>query len=377
VLGAGHHSDDSDQASSYTPIVSVSRRFNDSYVDDLYHDIVRPALEWAKVLECHYASEDTEASDYWINRMGVIQDISDIHLILDLRRSGPTLYEFHYSNLSCSEGFRDFLALNFDCHPMFNHRKVRIIVHDEVHYHPCSPSYSIRPLRIGSTYPRTRGTDIVVHFDAGDIPLFKREFGDAMARAVLAESQQRAFLWELARKPLYRKFMFAQVDAPTLAGLLLSPSVYYRFCMAVAERIEEGALIDDIISEINAASMDDGPRKALSAPADRDRKLLSLDEALAAGKPDAITAYNRLLAELVTVSRQVLDDPSGYDQCYRFALIAGVLSMTRPSQLQGHFATTIANQIARGEAGSNWAFSLITRLQAHYVRHVMTHTVKR
>jgi hypothetical protein len=84
-------------------ICAVSRRFNNPKVDELYALHIEPVLQrYGIILTCDFASEDAANVDYWMNRMNVVLDLADIHIILDLNRSANTFYEFEFSNLSTS-----------------------------------------------------------------------------------------------------------------------------------------------------------------------------------------------------------------------------------------------------------------------------------
>jgi len=78
---------------------AVSRRFRDPLVDSIYGPVVLPVLDSeGLVLECSHASEDTEDYDYWINRMNVIFELADIHVLIDINRTPSLEVEIERSN---------------------------------------------------------------------------------------------------------------------------------------------------------------------------------------------------------------------------------------------------------------------------------------
>jgi hypothetical protein len=78
--------------------VAVSRRFHGDGAVLLYERAILPILQQhGIVLECSYASDDRESPDYWVRRINVILEISDIHILLDIDRSGYVDYEFDVS----------------------------------------------------------------------------------------------------------------------------------------------------------------------------------------------------------------------------------------------------------------------------------------
>ena len=68
----------------------------------MYANRVAPVLnERGLVLTCDFASDAADDLDYWMNRMNVVLDLADVHVLIDIDRSPNTFYELIASNLSC------------------------------------------------------------------------------------------------------------------------------------------------------------------------------------------------------------------------------------------------------------------------------------
>ncbi len=94
--------------------IAVSRRFNYPPVDDLYRLSILPIIETEGiVLECSFAAESTENRDFWTNRFGIILEISDIHILIDIERSANMEFEFRRSQQIARNGLTPSLANNF------------------------------------------------------------------------------------------------------------------------------------------------------------------------------------------------------------------------------------------------------------------------
>ena len=89
---------------------AVSRRFNEPLVDSLYDSFVLPVLETeGLIMECSHASEVAADHDYWINRMDIIFELADIHVLIDVNTSQSVEFEIERSNSIARN--RRFLAL--------------------------------------------------------------------------------------------------------------------------------------------------------------------------------------------------------------------------------------------------------------------------
>lgn len=78
--------------------IAVSRRFKLAKVDALYAQSVLPVLQkHGVVMECSYAAEDVHDHDFWVNRMNLIFEIADIHVLLDVERNANVDFEFERS----------------------------------------------------------------------------------------------------------------------------------------------------------------------------------------------------------------------------------------------------------------------------------------
>jgi len=93
---------------------AVSRRFTSSYVDALYKEYIHGVLcTEGTVLECYYAAETPESEDYWVNRMNLILELSDIHILVDIEPSTYTVYEIEKSVRERRRQMRTTLPKNF------------------------------------------------------------------------------------------------------------------------------------------------------------------------------------------------------------------------------------------------------------------------
>lgn len=98
--------------------IAVSRRFNVPYVDALYYSSIHPVLtEEGLVLECSNAREDTATADFWTNRMNLILECSEIHLLLDVNKSGNMEFEFEKSQRLLKLGKHTALMMTFGWNP--------------------------------------------------------------------------------------------------------------------------------------------------------------------------------------------------------------------------------------------------------------------
>lgn len=98
--------------------IAVSRRFSDPSVDALYTSLVHPVLSAeGLVVECSNASEATASTDFWTNRMNLLLECSDIHLLLDVHRSGNMEFEFERSRRLRLRGKPTTLTETFDWEP--------------------------------------------------------------------------------------------------------------------------------------------------------------------------------------------------------------------------------------------------------------------
>lgn len=161
-------------------IFAVSRRFNVPAIESLNKDLIEPILELYGIpLTCTYASDDPDHPDHWVGRMGMIFDLSDVHVIVDIERSGNTLYEFESSNMVNHSSQRLFLNwfLGLQCSQQL--QIFRVIVHDqEGRYAARSPSYYPDPLR--RLFSRFRGSTILVRYDRTNPSDFQSSFREAI-----------------------------------------------------------------------------------------------------------------------------------------------------------------------------------------------------
>lgn len=78
--------------------IAVSRRFNIPSADSAYRSMILPVLESeGLLLECSYASDSVEEHDFWMNRVDLILELADIHILVDIQRSPNMEFEFERS----------------------------------------------------------------------------------------------------------------------------------------------------------------------------------------------------------------------------------------------------------------------------------------
>lgn len=108
---------------------AVSRRFNVAHVDALYSQCILPALEGeGLVLECWYASERTEDRDFWMNRVNLMLELADIHILVDIDKSANVEFEFDRSRGLLRRPQASSLVTNFNWSPMTERTIFRPIV---------------------------------------------------------------------------------------------------------------------------------------------------------------------------------------------------------------------------------------------------------
>lgn len=101
--------------------IAVSRNFTAQNVDAVYRELIYPVLcTEGLVLECYYAAEDTSTMDFWINRMNIILEVSDIHILIDIDRTENMDFEFERSQelTRTIAGRTPALSSNFHWEPM-------------------------------------------------------------------------------------------------------------------------------------------------------------------------------------------------------------------------------------------------------------------
>ncbi|MCS5693975.1 pentapeptide repeat-containing protein [Cyanobium sp. FGCU-6] len=97
--------------------IALSRRFNDPWHDRLYSHVLKPVLDEAGILlECKWAKNTTRSVDYWMNKMGIILEVSDIHVIVDIDRSAAVDFEINRSRLISGKHYTPSLSSTFPKH---------------------------------------------------------------------------------------------------------------------------------------------------------------------------------------------------------------------------------------------------------------------
>lgn len=107
---------------------AISRRFNLPAVDAIYSDWILPALIGeGLILECRYASEQTEDHDFWMNRINLIFEIADIHILIDIERNPNVEFEFERSAIISRFARARSLSTNFNWAPATERSLIRPI----------------------------------------------------------------------------------------------------------------------------------------------------------------------------------------------------------------------------------------------------------
>ena len=151
--------------------IAVSRRFHDREAEAFYFDVVFPTLSAEGiVLECSYAANEPTYPDYWTNRMKVIFELSDIHVLLDLNPSANTGFEFQMSRSYAQRAGANALRLSFNWKPHLDEQLVAPV------------SLTISPGRGEDTFSELTRLG-VVHIDGDSLEGFQRRLKTLLARA--------------------------------------------------------------------------------------------------------------------------------------------------------------------------------------------------
>lgn len=80
-------------------MIAVSRRFSSQRAVEIYQKTIRPVLErHGHIVECFYADDSQESEDFWINRMRVIFELADFHILVEHDMSARVFVE-HMSSM--------------------------------------------------------------------------------------------------------------------------------------------------------------------------------------------------------------------------------------------------------------------------------------
>jgi hypothetical protein len=94
--------------------LAVSRRFTSPRVDKIFKEIISPVLRLeGMVLECFFAKDLPEHEDFWVNRMNLILDLTDVHIMIDIDTTPATNYELNKSLRIRRTRVRHSLTENF------------------------------------------------------------------------------------------------------------------------------------------------------------------------------------------------------------------------------------------------------------------------
>lgn len=209
---------------------AVSRKFNDPVVDKLYSSNVLPVLESeGLVIECSRASEESGDQDYWINRMNIIFELTDIHVLIDINPSPSVELEFERANSLAR--YRRFNALNTNFHWGLTSNKLLL------------SSFRIFIRHDHGRDSRSRiARRIVLHARADSTP---EEFSHRLKTAIHWAKRQR-----LKRLNRYISFFRKRV------GLFGLPGQEVEFALTkmteLAKRIQNNESVDDLILHADA-----------------------------------------------------------------------------------------------------------------------------
>lgn len=93
--------------------IAISRRFSHPAAVDFFESVVRPALQGNGILlEVSGALDDPKSNEYWANRMRLVLECSDIHILLDVANSGNLDWEFEQARRLASHGHPSALPGN-------------------------------------------------------------------------------------------------------------------------------------------------------------------------------------------------------------------------------------------------------------------------
>lgn len=240
-------------------VFGISRRFQVPEVDELTRSIIEPILlEHGLPLTCFYASNNAENPDHWVNRMGFIFDLSDAHVVIDIDRSGNTLYEYEASNLanfSMESSFFHWI-LGLRCAQKI--QSFRIIVHDQPgRYKARSPSYFSDPLKVRAS--SFTGSTLLVRYDRAVPDAFRDAFSRAVATVVSAVlcQEQRAREWE--KHGTIRQMLNPMFFDPQEGEQVLPVDQYAAIRLAIARRVSENKNISPIDISREIARYGDAP----------------------------------------------------------------------------------------------------------------------
>lgn len=82
--------------------IAVSRKHNDPVINAIYEKQIQPIIASHGIaLECSFASDEPADIEFWANRMRKMFGCADLHILIDIHRSGNMNFEFRVSN-SCA-----------------------------------------------------------------------------------------------------------------------------------------------------------------------------------------------------------------------------------------------------------------------------------
>lgn len=94
--------------------LAVSRRFKAQSAEETYKNEILPIIrQHGLLLECNWASNSTANSDFWMTRMKLLLELSDIHILVDIDPSPNVMWEFNQAKLTARR--QNQWALNLLC----------------------------------------------------------------------------------------------------------------------------------------------------------------------------------------------------------------------------------------------------------------------
>lgn len=99
--------------------IAISRRFKHVRAESTYRTVILPVLESeGLLLECSYASDNVVEDEFWMNRVDLILELADIHILVDMERSPNMEFEFQRAARISKRRHARALRRNFGWSPM-------------------------------------------------------------------------------------------------------------------------------------------------------------------------------------------------------------------------------------------------------------------
>jgi len=285
-------------------VIAVSRRFRTREIDTLYKTHIEPLLaRQGIVLICDFASNDVAELDYWMNRMNIILDLADVHVILDLDRSPNTFYEFESSNLGARSGSGFSLKWNFGISACFLTKPYRIIVHDQ-RWRYCANSLSYARLGLHS-FARAK----VVRLNRRKPADMESNLSRALQASIeiITKERRKTVDIEQGGGSILKYVMMRGYEEDALA---LPASNIWQIKSAVARRMAFGRTPADIRDEMFKLTEAKGDEREIQQMRDVKRQIESHSK--------DILSFNEVIQRFAELSDKVIIDGPQFKHIYQF-----------------------------------------------------------